>query len=99
MSKISIPCILAKISNRSKPVDWLKSDGTVPGSAPGGRRSCSVLTSVRAGRRHILASEKEIRWETLMHRKANGNERDLGKLKHGGDGRPTNWVQTKASKP
>lgn len=46
MSKTSTPCILPRISKRSRPVDWSRSVGTVPGSAPGGRRSSSVLTSV-----------------------------------------------------
>lgn len=46
MSKTSTPCILPRISNRSSPVDWSRSVGTVPGSAPGGRRSSSDLISV-----------------------------------------------------
>ena len=46
MSKTSTPCILPRISNRSRPVDWSRSVGTVPGSAPGGRRSSSDLISV-----------------------------------------------------
>lgn len=44
-SKISIPCILPKSSNRSKPVDCSRSVGTVPGFAPGARRSDGVLAS------------------------------------------------------
>ena len=47
MSKMSMPCILPRISRRSRPVDWLRSVGTVPGSAPGGRRSSIVLTSAQ----------------------------------------------------
>ena len=50
MSKTSMPCILPRISNRSRPVDCSRSVGTVPGSAPGGRRSSYVLTSAQ-GRR------------------------------------------------
>ena len=46
MSKISMPCIFPRISNRSRPVDCSRSVGMVPGLAPGGRRSCSSLTSV-----------------------------------------------------
>ena len=46
MSKTSTPCILPRISKRSRPVDWSRSVATVPGSAPGGRRSSSVLISV-----------------------------------------------------
>jgi len=47
MSNTSIPCIFPKSSNRSNPVLWSRSVGTVPGSAPGGRRSASVLISAR----------------------------------------------------
>ncbi len=47
MSKISTPCILPRISRRSSPVAWSRSVGTVPGAAPGGRRSASVLISGR----------------------------------------------------
>ena len=47
MSKTSMPCIFPRISRRSRPVDWLRSVGTVPGSAPGGRRSSIVLTSAQ----------------------------------------------------
>lgn len=46
MSKISTPCILPRISRRSRPVAWSKSVGIVPTGAPGGRRSSSVLISV-----------------------------------------------------
>jgi hypothetical protein len=46
MSKISMPCIFPKISRRSRPVACSRSVGTVPGFAPGGRRSASVLISV-----------------------------------------------------
>lgn len=49
MSKTSTPCILPRISRRSRPVDWSRSVGTVPGSAPGGRRSCSVFISEEEG--------------------------------------------------
>lgn len=45
MSKMSIPCIFPKISNRSRPVACSTSEGTVPGCAPGGSRSSSVFTS------------------------------------------------------
>lgn len=45
MSKISIPCIFPRISNLSKPVACSRSVGTVPGLAPGARRSDSVLIS------------------------------------------------------
>lgn len=45
MSKISIPCIFPRISRRSRPVACSISVGTVPGCAPGGRRSASVLIS------------------------------------------------------
>ena len=53
MSKTSIPCIFPSISNRSKPVACSRSVGMVPGSAPGGRRSSSVLTSEVRG--YVLA--------------------------------------------
>jgi hypothetical protein len=46
MSKISMPCIFPRISNRSKPVACSRSVGTVPVAAPGGIRSCSLLISV-----------------------------------------------------
>ncbi len=46
ISKISIPCIFPRISRRSRPVTCSRSVGTVPGSAPGGRRSFSDLISV-----------------------------------------------------
>lgn len=46
MSKTSIPCILPRISNRSRPVDCSRSVGTVPGAPPGGRRSAALLISV-----------------------------------------------------
>lgn len=46
MSKTSMPCILPRSSKRSRPVAWSRSVGTVPGSAPGGRRSSCVLISV-----------------------------------------------------
>ena len=45
MSKTSTPCILPRISKRSRPVDWSRSVGTSPGLVPGGRRSSIVLTS------------------------------------------------------
>jgi len=45
MSKISMPCIFPKISNRSNPVACSRSVGMVPGAAPGGRRSASLLIS------------------------------------------------------
>lgn len=48
MSKMSMPCIFPMSSRRSRPVACSTSDGTVPGLAPGGRRSSSVLISVRA---------------------------------------------------
>lgn len=47
MSKISMPCIFPRISRRSRPVDCSRSVGTVPGFAPGARRSSSVLISIR----------------------------------------------------
>ena len=43
---MSTPCIFPKISRRSKPVACSRSVGTVPGSAPGGSKSCSVLISM-----------------------------------------------------
>ena len=46
ISKISIPCIFPRISKRSRPVACSRSVGTVPGAAPGGRRSDSLLISV-----------------------------------------------------
>lgn len=46
ISKISTPCIFPRISRRSRPVACSKSVGIVPGAAPGGRRSSSVLISV-----------------------------------------------------
>ena len=47
MSKTSIPCIFPSSSNRSSPVACSRSVGTVPGAAPGGRRSSIVLTAGR----------------------------------------------------
>ena len=58
ISNTSIPCIFPRISNRSNPVDWSRSVGTVPGSAPGGRRSSIDLISVHP--RHTLAPIKTI---------------------------------------
>jgi len=49
ISNTSTPCIFPNISNRSNPVACSTSVGTVPGSAPVGRRSCSDLTSVTDG--------------------------------------------------
>ena len=46
ISKISMPCIFPRISRRSRPVACSKSVGIVPGAAPGGSRSSSVLISV-----------------------------------------------------
>jgi hypothetical protein len=46
MSKISIPCIFPRISRRSRPVDCSRSVGTVPGFAPGAKRSSGPLISV-----------------------------------------------------
>lgn len=46
MSKTSTPCIFPRISRRSRPVACSRSVGMVPGLAPGGRRSCSLLMSV-----------------------------------------------------
>ena len=46
MSKMSTPCILPKISNRSRPVACSRSVGMVPGGAPGPRRSSDVWISV-----------------------------------------------------
>lgn len=48
MSKMSMPCILPKISRRSRPVACSRSVGMVPGCAPGGTRSCSLLISAHA---------------------------------------------------
>lgn len=45
MSKMSMPCIFPRISRRSRPVACSRSVGTVPGAAPGGRRSASVWIS------------------------------------------------------
>ena len=45
MSKMSTPCILPRISRRSRPVDCSRSVGMVPGCPPDGRRSCSSLIS------------------------------------------------------
>jgi hypothetical protein len=45
MSKTSTPCIFPRISRRSRPVDCSASVGTVPGCAPGGRRSSYDLIS------------------------------------------------------
>lgn len=45
MSKISTPCIFPRISRRSRPVDCSRSVGTVPGCAPGAKRSASDLIS------------------------------------------------------
>lgn len=50
MSKMSMPCILPISSRRSIPVAWSTSVGTVPGLAPGGMRSSSVLSSVEVRR-------------------------------------------------
>jgi hypothetical protein len=52
ISKISIPCILPKISNRSRPVACSRSVGTVPGLAPGPNRSSGPLTSIH-GHIHV----------------------------------------------
>jgi hypothetical protein len=46
MSKISTPCIFPRISRRSRPVACSRSVGTVPGCAPGAKRSASDLISV-----------------------------------------------------
>jgi hypothetical protein len=46
MSKMSIPCIFPSTSRRSRPVACSASVGTVPGWAPGGRRSSMLLISV-----------------------------------------------------
>jgi hypothetical protein len=46
MSKMSMPCIFPMCSRRSRPVDWSRSVGMVPGLAPGGRRSSSTLISI-----------------------------------------------------
>ena len=45
MPKMSTPSIFPSISSRSRPVACSRSDGTVPGAAPGPIRSDSVLTS------------------------------------------------------
>lgn len=60
MSKISMPCIFPSISNRSRPVAWSRSVGTVPGAAPGGRRSASVWISGIAGPLSAIASSSHI---------------------------------------
>lgn len=49
MSKMSTPSILPRISRRSRPVACSRSVGTVPGAAPGPKRSSSVLISVGHG--------------------------------------------------
>lgn len=46
MSKTSTPSILPRISRRSRPVACSRSVGTVPGAAPGPKRSSLVLISV-----------------------------------------------------
>lgn len=46
MSKISMPCIFPRISKRSRPVACSRSVGMVPGSAPGGSKSSSLLISI-----------------------------------------------------
>lgn len=46
MSKMSTPCIFPRISRRSRPVACSISVGTVPGCAPGAKRSASDLISV-----------------------------------------------------
>lgn len=46
MSKMSTPSIFPRISRRSRPVACSRSVGTVPGSAPGPKRSSSPLTSI-----------------------------------------------------
>ena len=53
ISKISTPCIFPRISKRSRPVACSRSVGTVPGAAPGGRRSASLLISVS---RHLVSN-------------------------------------------
>jgi hypothetical protein len=50
MSKMSTPCIFPRSSRRSRPVDCSRSVGTVPGCAPGAKRSASVLMSVEDAR-------------------------------------------------
>ena len=45
MSKTSTPCILPRISRRSRPVAWSRSVGMVPTAPPDGIRSSSVLIS------------------------------------------------------
>jgi len=54
ISKMSIPSIFPKSSNLSRPVACSMSVGTVPGAAPGGRRSDSVLTSAKQIVRKII---------------------------------------------
>jgi len=48
MSNMSMSSILPRSSKRSIPVACSKSVGTVPGAAPGPKRSSSVLTSARS---------------------------------------------------
>jgi hypothetical protein len=50
MSKMSTPCIFPRSSRRSRPVDCSRSVGTVPGCAPGAKRSASVLMSAEDAR-------------------------------------------------
>jgi hypothetical protein len=45
MSKMSMPCIFPTSSRRSRPVACSTSVGMVPGFAPGGTRSSSLLIS------------------------------------------------------
>ena len=56
ISKISIPCILPRSSNRSRPVACSRSVGTVPGSAPGGRRSSADWISAKARRNQYFVN-------------------------------------------
>lgn len=58
MSKMSTPCILPKISSRSRPVACSRSVGTVPGAAPGGSRSASDLISDGRDQRLTLMSHR-----------------------------------------
>lgn len=61
MSKMSTPSILPRISRRSIPVACSRSVGTVPGAAPGPKRSSSVRTSAHASLSAIVVRQITIR--------------------------------------
>jgi hypothetical protein len=73
MSNISVPCIFPRISKRSRPVACSRSVGTVPGAAPGGRRSDSLWISV------LDDSISEIPSRALYGRRRAWSEVDSGR--------------------